>query len=45
MNNQDFLSKTLRTTSIIILLFSLLSVYASAQDVIRVTGVVVAKSD
>ena len=45
MNNQDFLSKTLRTTSIIILLFSLLSVNASAQDVIRVTGLVVAKSD
>ena len=45
MENHNFSFKALRYTSFFIVLFSLLSFKASAQDVIRVTGQVLSKTD
>ena len=45
MVNHNFSFKALRYTSFLIVLFSLLSFKASAQDVIRVTGQVLSKTD
>lgn len=45
MANHNFSFKALRYTSFLIVLFSLLSFKASAQDVIRVTGQVLSKTD
>ena len=45
MENHNFSFKALRYTSFLIVLFSLLSFKASAQDVIRVTGQVLSKTD